>query len=182
MKRKPDEDELLLLDPNVPVVALDFETANSNRDSACALALIRVEGRRVVDQQRWLIRPPTSRFSNTQIHKITWDDVRNEGSFRTVWCKARKMLDGAGVLVAHSAPFDRSVLRACCEMSRLRMPKQPFGCTVRLSRLIWRLDNHKLPTVADHLGLSLKHHNPLSDALVCARIVIAARREAAAFR
>jgi DNA polymerase-3 subunit epsilon len=39
-------------------LALDFETANYYRDSACALGLVRVENNEIVDRASFLIRPP----------------------------------------------------------------------------------------------------------------------------
>jgi DNA polymerase-3 subunit epsilon len=34
------------------------------------------------------------------------------------------------------------------------------------------LRNHKLNTVAEHIGIKFKHHDAEEDALVCARVVI----------
>ena len=45
------------------VVALDFETANERRDSACAIGLAWIEGGRVVRRASRLIRPPELRFA-----------------------------------------------------------------------------------------------------------------------
>ena len=41
-----------------PFVAIDFETADYGPDSACAVALVRVEGSRIVRRSYFLIRPP----------------------------------------------------------------------------------------------------------------------------
>ena len=49
-------------------VALDFETANYSRDSACSLAIIRVESLKVVSRTYRLIKPPSSHFMFTDIH------------------------------------------------------------------------------------------------------------------
>jgi DNA polymerase III epsilon subunit-like protein len=43
-------------------VAIDFETADYGRDSACAVAVVRVEGLAIVDRAHYYIRPPRSRF------------------------------------------------------------------------------------------------------------------------
>jgi DNA polymerase III subunit epsilon len=40
-------------------VAIDFETANETRASACALGVAIVEAGEVIDRASWLIRPPT---------------------------------------------------------------------------------------------------------------------------
>jgi DNA polymerase-3 subunit epsilon len=90
------------------------------------------------------------------------------------------VLDGARYLVAHNAAFDRGVLRACCEASQLPAPRLPFRCTVQIARATWRLFPTRLPDVCRYLGIPLEHHQALSDAEACARIVLAA--EAAAPR
>jgi DNA polymerase III subunit epsilon len=86
------------------------------------------------------------------------------------------MIDNGAFLAAHNAPFDRSVLHACCEMSGLKPTTVPFLCTVALARKEWNIFPTKLPLVCSHLGIPLDHHNAASDAEACARIVLAARR------
>ena len=48
--------------------AIDFETANNARDSACAVGVVIVEGGRIVDRLHALIRPPSRQFLFTPIH------------------------------------------------------------------------------------------------------------------
>jgi DNA polymerase-3 subunit epsilon len=155
-------------------VALDFETADYGRDSACAVALVRVEGSRIAARASRLIRPPRKQFMFTSIHGISWTDVAGEPTFARVWKDIRGLLSGAEFLAAHSAPFDKSVLNACCASARLKAPEIPFVCTVKLARRTWDLYPTKLPDVCRHLGLELKHHDALSDAKACAQIVLAA--------
>ena len=157
-----------------PFVALDFETADPGRDSACALALMRVEGGQVVDRLVRLIRPPRRRFVFTWLHGIDWEHVEGEPSFGEVWGEMAPFLDGARFLAAHNASFDRSVLRACCEAARMQPPPQPFVCSVVLSRRAWSLPRHSLDVVSRHLQIPLEHHDAASDAEACARIVLAA--------
>lgn len=156
-------------------VAIDFETATQTRDSACAVALVRVEGRRIVHEEARLIRPPSRAFVFTYLHGIAWEHVSREPAFPDVWAALAPVVAGARCFVAHNAPFDRSVLAACCARYRLPVPTLPFECTVRLARRAWdHLPNHQLPTVCDHLGIPLDHHDALSDARACARILLAA--------
>ena len=56
----------------------------------------------------------------------------------------------------------------------VEVPAVPFECTVRVARASWGLRPTTLRHVADHLGLSLQHHDAASDAEACARIVLAA--------
>ena len=158
-------------------VAIDFETADTGRDSACAVALVRVEGDSIVDRQVRLIRPPRQTFEFTYIHGIRWADVAREPSFGPVWNELRPVLRGAAFLAAHNASFDKSVLAACCARAGQEPPALPFECTVRWARKAWGLRPANLPAVCNHLGLSLKHHDAASDAEACARIMIAARRD-----
>ena len=157
-------------------VAIDFETANRDPSSACAVSVVRVEGRRIERERVSLIRPPTSQFEFTHIHGITWDDVAAKGSFGEVWKTLAPMIEGAEFLAAHNAQFDRGVLVTCCRNTRIAVPDCPFVCTVALARLKWNLYPTKLPNVCEFLGLPLRHHDPLSDAAACAGIVLAAGR------
>ena len=160
-------------------VAIDFETADYGADSACAIGVVRVSGGSVERKERRLIRPPRSRFAFTGIHGIAWEHVRAERPFGEVWSELAPMLEGADFLAAHNAPFDRKVLESCCAAAGIAPPPQRFVCTVRLARKLWNLPRASLPHVARFLGLRLDHHEPLSDAEACARIVIAAVEDGA---
>lgn len=153
-------------------VALDFETANRYRNSACAVAAVRVEDGHVVDQFHQLIQPPFRYFEFTYIHGIDWPAVRRARTFRLIWPRLWNLLNGVDFVAAHNAPFDRSVLRACCDWYGIQMPRTPFRCTVRIARATWGLRPTTLRHVADFLGLDLDHHNAASDARACADIVL----------
>jgi DNA polymerase-3 subunit epsilon len=157
-------------------VAIDFETSHHKRDSACSVGLVRAEGGQLVQRAYRLIRPPRRTFMFTQVHGLRWSDVSGEPAFAQVWAELAPMLEGAELLVAHNAPFDRSVLRACCEAAQVEMPRQPFACTVQLSRKAWGLKKTRLSNVCAHLDIPLQHHHALSDAEACARVYIEAQR------
>ncbi|MBD1873009.1 3'-5' exonuclease [Nodosilinea sp. FACHB-131] len=153
-------------------VALDFETADRYRDSACAIGLVRVEQGQVVDKVHHLIRPPRRLFEFSHIHGITWQQVANEPDFAERWPDIAAILTGADFFVAHNAPFDRSVLNACCKAYGILPPAPNFICTVKLARQAWNIRPTKLPNVCDYLGIPLNHHNALSDAEACAKIAM----------
>ena len=157
--------------------AIDFETADQGADSACAVGVVRVEGGRIVSRWRRLIRPPRQHFIFTYIHGITWAQVCLEKSFGELWPELRQALSGVDFLAAHNAPFDRKVLRTCCLASGVDAPPHPFVCTVQLARKTWKIFPTKLPVVCERLRIDLDHHEALSDAEACARIVIAAMKE-----
>lgn len=161
---------------NARFAAIDFETADHGRDSACAVGVVIVEGTRVIERHSTLLKPPRKSFRFTGIHGITWDDVIDAPTFGDYWPTLAKLIRGVGFLAAHNAPFDQSVLHACCDKAGVERPVLPFRCTVKLAREAWNIFPTQLPTVCEHLGIELDHHDPLSDALACARIVIEARR------
>ena len=153
-------------------IAIDFETADYGRDSACAVGLARVEGGRVAGTAYRLIRPPRSDMRFTDIHGITWEDVENEPPFGEIWPELAGLFEGVDFIAAHNAPFDKSVLYACCAAAGLEAPPQPFICTVKLSKQELGLKPATLSHVCHHLSIPLKHHNALSDAEACAKIMI----------
>lgn len=154
--------------------AIDFETADYDRDSACAVAIVRVENYVIVDRVHHFIRPPRKAFVFTYLHGISWSDVAGEPTFRQLWPSLRSALNGVDFVAAHNASFDRSVLKACCERARLNPPNWTFHCTVRLARAVWDVYPTKLPDVCRRLRIPLRHHDAVSDAEACAKIVIAA--------
>jgi DNA polymerase III subunit epsilon len=157
--------------------AIDFETADYGHDSACAVAVVRVEGQAIVDRAYFLVRPPRSHFVFSYLHGISWSDVVDAPTFGQLWPSLQKRLAGVEFLAAHNAPFDSSVLRKCCERAHLSPPSQAFQCTVRLARAVWNIYPTTLPDVCRHLQIPLRHHDAGSDAQACARIVIAALEE-----
>lgn len=154
--------------------AIDFETANRYRNSACAVGLVRVERRRIVRRAYHLIRPPFRVFEFTRLHGIDWSTVRTEPTFEELWPELLPFFEDIDFVAAHNAPFDASVLRATCAWYDLEVPVVPFRCTVRIARACWGLRPTTLRHVANFLGLRLKHHDAASDAEACARIVITA--------
>jgi DNA polymerase-3 subunit epsilon len=160
-------------------VAIDFETADYGADSACAVGLVKVSEGVIVRQEHFFIRPPRRDFRFTYIHGIEWAHVAKKPAFKELWPLIEELFAGARFLAAHNAPFDRGVLNACCAAAGLTPPPQPFLCTVRLARKTWNLKPARLPNVCDYLGIDLNHHEALSDASACARIVLAAAKTGA---
>jgi DNA polymerase-3 subunit epsilon len=164
-------------------VAIDFETADSKRDSACAVGLVVVDRGEIVARDYRLIRPPRPQFNPfcVRVHGIYWEDVADQPTFGALWPELAPLFHGADFIVAHNASFDKSVLHACCRQSHQAAPDQPFLCTVQLSKKTWELPNNKLPSVCSHLGIDLKHHHAASDAEACALIAVSGLRENPAF-
>lgn len=155
-------------------VAIDFETANEKRYSACSLGITKVVNNEIVEEKYWLIKPPEMRFvaQNTWIHGIFPEDVKDEKTFKELWEEIRPYLEGE-LVVAHNASFDTSVLRALLDYYNLEYPSFKYVCTVILSQNhIFDIKNHKLNTLAKYVGHEFKHHHAGEDASACAKIMI----------
>lgn len=155
-------------------VALDFETADYGRDSACAIGVVVVENREIVKQFSGLIRPPRRSFQFTWLHGIGWEDVADKPDFGELWADIAPLFEGADFIAAHNAAFDRGVLDECCDRHGRKPPDTRYLCTMRLARNLWDIRPTKLSDVCGRFGIDLRHHNAASDALACAKIVLRA--------
>lgn len=153
-------------------IAFDFETANNSRNSACALGIAVVENLVITEQVTFLIKPPKSYFIYTNVHGITWDDVKNERTFEEIWPDIKMYFNEIDFIAAHNAPFDGSILEGCSAHYGIMPPKNKYRCTLQLSRKRLKLKSNALDSVCKYYGIELEHHNALSDTLACAKIMI----------
>jgi DNA polymerase III subunit epsilon len=154
--------------------AIDFETADYGRDSACAVSVVIAENGKVVENIFSLIRPPRRDFVFSYLHGITWHDVAKKPTFGELWPEYRNLFNGVDFIAAHNASFDRGVLHTCCSMHGHTPPLDNYLCTMKLARRLWNVYPTKLSDVCRHFRIPLKHHDAASDALACAKIVLEA--------
>jgi DNA polymerase-3 subunit epsilon len=160
-------------------IAIDFETANEERRSACAIGLAWIESDEVVRRERRLIRPKEMRFNshNIQVHGINPEDVRDKPEFPEVLSEFLPDISGA-LILAHNAAFDISVLCATLTEYRQLFPEFKYYCTMDISRRVWpELPSVSLDSVARYFGIQFDHHDPAEDAFACAEIAIAAAKD-----
>ncbi|ANY69748.1 hypothetical protein BBD42_27080 [Paenibacillus sp. BIHB 4019] len=153
-------------------VAIDFETANSNRSSACAVGIVEVQGGKIVFEQVWLINPQ-QHFDrmNIEIHGITPAMVADSPTFSELWPVLEPLLNNKQV-VAHNASFDMSVLRYCLDDAALPYPAFHYYCTYQLSKkLLPDMPSYRLNVLAGHYQIPLNHHDALDDARAAALIL-----------
>lgn len=151
--------------------AIDFETANFQKNSACQLGLAVVRAGRIVERKSWLIKPPTSYFTFTYIHGITYEKVKSEPTFGVLWPEIQPYIENQ-IIAAHNASFDTGVLLAALKTYQFAIPEFRVIDSLQVARKVWpKLNNHKLSTVADYLKIDLNHHEAESDAVACAEIL-----------
>ncbi len=156
--------------------AIDFETANNAPTSVCSVGVVVVRDGQIAEKYYSLIRPEPEwymPFFTQQIHGIGLEDTADARVFPEVWSEVAPLIEGLP-LVAHNSPFDEGCLRAVMRCYRMDWPDYRFFCTYRAARKAFRhLPNHKLDTVASHVGFDLaNHHHALADAEACAAIAL----------
>ena len=88
--------------------AIDFETATSERTSACAIGYVIFNKTKIIKKVSHLIRPPKPEVHFTDIHGLTWDMLKKAKTFDKVWRQIKSELSAVDYFFAHNAPFDRS--------------------------------------------------------------------------
>lgn len=83
-------------------------------------------------------------------------------------------LTSADIIVAHNARFDMEVLRQTLDHFQIPQPTFRYFCTCTLARRVWpELPNHRLNTLAAHIGCELQHHHAQSDAVAAGKLMLA---------
>ncbi len=154
-------------------VALDFETANRTRESACSLglALFDEEGS-LLDTWYTLVKPPTSWFDPVciAVHGLKWQDVADAPTFETAWPQAWQFIDGR-LVVAHNASFDMGVLKASLQYYGMEIPPLKYACTLKVARKAWpTMENHKLTYLSQEFNMEYRAHHALDDAVNCGKL------------
>lgn len=152
-------------------VAIDFETANARRTSACSVGLTKVMNGQIVDSFYSLINPEESfDYFNTEINGIHEEDVTDAPTMADLYPELVPFIDGLP-LVAHNASFDMSVLRYTLDKYELPYPEVGYFCSWILAKRLLRLPSYRLDKIASYYKIRFQHHQASDDARVCAEIV-----------
>jgi DNA polymerase-3 subunit epsilon len=159
-------------------LAIDYETANSNYLSACALGITFVEKGIVLETVQTYIKPPEEFSSfdpfNIMIHEIRPNQIANAPSFEEVWRTIEKFFARNRVPIAcHYSGFDIRVTQALLKHYEIDFQDLEFYDTFTIAKKMWpEFSNHKLNFLAEKFGINLTHHNASSDAQACAYIAL----------
>ena len=160
-------------------ITIDFETANRNMDSVCAVGIVAVTNQTIEKQEYFLVKPPTDEFlpTNIAIHGITSEMVKDADTFDKVWENVlEKYFDESDYIIAHNAQFDMSALRCSLEAYDDRIVQDfIYIDNIHLSHRGAKetFIGNGLVAAAQYYNVDIKnHHNALDDALAVAEIVI----------
>jgi DNA polymerase III subunit epsilon len=174
------EQPLGIKEVNIDFVAIDFETATSDKYSPCEIGLTTVKNGKIVEVQSWLIKPfsyPHFDPFNIMIHGIKPKDVANEPEFPEVWNKIQPLLENK-LIIAHNAGFDLSVLRSTLGYYNLPFPNLKYVCSYIISKKVWSgIPSYDLKTLCQVHGISLNHHRAGNDSKACAELTLKALAE-----
>ena len=117
----------------------------------------------------------------TEVHGMTWDDLRNRPKFADVAAEFLDFAQGAEWVI-HNAPFDVAFLDAEFERAGLPRATQVFGAltdTLALARDAFPGKRNGLDALCERFGVSNAHrtlHGALLDAQLLAEVYLAMTR------
>ena len=82
--------------------AIDFETATSERTSACAIGYVIFNKIKILKKNSYLIKPPKPEVHFTDIHGLTWEMLKNAKPFNKVWREIEDELSRVDYFFAHN--------------------------------------------------------------------------------
>jgi DNA polymerase-3 subunit epsilon len=151
-------------------IAIDFETANNERISACKIGLAFVHNDIIVNDDYYYIKPPKHikfAYTHTQIHEITQKDVDDEDNFKEVWDYWLKTYFNNNLIVLHNSSMDASILKQLFEFYKISEFNINYVDTMEIAKKNGY--PAKLIDLANLFGHTVKnHHDPVEDAIACA--------------
>ena len=159
-------------------IAVDVETANSQRWSICQLGICVVEAGKVVKTDSVLIDPECE-FDpfNVEIHGIDAKDVKGKGNFRSSFLGMSSDFHGS-IVLSHTS-FDSVAIHQACERYEIEVPVSTWIDTARVSRRAWPkgingFTGWSLKKLCRELDIDFKHHDAGEDARACAELMLRA--------
>lgn len=153
-------------------IAIDFETANKNRVSACAIGLVFIKNFKIVYSIKHFIKPPKEeKFSDfhSNIHKIYENDVEDSFTFEELWEDNFSKYFNDNLVIFHNASMDLSVLKNLFEHYKVTNFDIDYVDTMQLAEKSG--NPKKLSELAAKFEIEIEnHHDPISDAKACALI------------
>ena len=162
-------------------VVFDVETPNRNNNRMSAIGISVIENGVITDEFYSLVNPEVFFDDfNIRLTGISEESVADAPNFADLWRQIEPLMS-RGILVAHNAPFDMSVLKCCLNAYDIDWkPYAHYLCTVQVGRRhLPNLPHHRLNDMCDYYNISLDHHHAGSDSHACAEILLNYAKEGA---
>jgi DNA polymerase-3 subunit epsilon len=167
-------------------IVLDTETTGLAADQGhriIEIGCLEIVNRRLTGRTLHLYLNPEREIDEaaTEVHGMTWDDLRDKPRFADVAERVLEFVDGAEVLI-HNAAFDLAFLDA--ELARLDRGRFRERCAAVVDTLLMAREMHpgkrnSLDALCDRYGVSNAHralHGALLDAELLAEVYLAMTR------
>lgn len=169
-----------MINEDFEFVAIDVETANSDKASICSIGAALFSQGSVVDEWYSLI-DPCDYFDriNISIHGIKENDVRGAPNFRETANKLNSMLEGR-VVVTHTH-FDRLAIHQAASRWSVPLPNCSWLDSARVARRTWAdcsRAGYGLAELCTRIGYEFEHHHALADAKAAGHVLLAAMTDA----
>lgn len=164
---------------NLNYIAIDFETANQFKNSACSVGLVRFINGIETDSCYSLIHPAKMYFIpewTRDIHHISYDHVRDKPYFPEIWdSMVIPFINRApGIpLVAHNGQtFDMPLIKECCDYFGMEIPSLSYFDSLLIARKTWpEAESHRLTELGKDFEIKYLAHDALEDSRTCGQIV-----------
>jgi len=155
-------------------IAIDFETANPKRVSACALGYAKVRNCEIIETNGYLIKPVGGHAPfQSKIHGIKEEHTFDKPEFGELFPEIQDIFNYP--LVAHSL-FDKQVLNALSDHFDLGLSFEYIDSSAVAKKQLPMIKNFKLKTLVKYFGLpAFKHHDATEDSIACAKIFLKLR-------
>ena len=144
-----------------------------NNDSPTPTALINVRNGEIIDEFSTFVNPEKSIPKNVQeLTHITDDMVKDAPTIEEILPKFLEFTKDT-ILVAHNAKFDISFISHFAKELKLEFKPKVMDTLVIARELYTSVENHKLGTLAEFLGITLEGaHRAINDTRATAKVFL----------
>ncbi len=153
---------------------IDFENACNDNSSICQVGLVKYKNGHYITLIDSLINPNTE-FTNTDIHGITKDDVKDAPTFEEVYSQIEMYLKDE--IVFNHNGSDKSKFESACRKADLPIFNIIWLNSATLVKRTWTQFSSSgfgLSEMCKFLGIEFESHNAASDACAAAHLIVKA--------
>ena len=155
-------------------VTFDLALADAeDHTSICQIAIVKYSNFEIEDQHVAFVYPGTDYFTNTHIHSIDYEMVKDAPHFLDVFQKIREMANNT--IVLHHMPFNKSALKLTCEKYKVKPLNHDLWLDTEkiAQRIFGQIDKeyYELEDLARSLNIEFDfYHNALDGAIATGKV------------